>query len=198
MRYVVTRVHLFSPFQVHQRACGILPLQQNLSQQNIWSRRIRLQKQRTFQGLLRLRIVTGSAIGVPQPVIDTAIERIAHPLLLKLRNSYVQMFARECDFTEQGMSKRQLRVQFQRLRSELLSHRQIIPAQQHSRSQKISRRRLSRKSVLSRKRPPRLVILVCIEITKSEHIVRIDLGLRSPVSSGLEQRNRIRGPSHSK
>src|SRR5260370_22274611 len=98
--------------------------------------------------MLCLRIIAGAGVSITKPVVNAAIERVAEPLLLKLRNGLIKMFPGERNFSEKSMRQRQLRIQLQGLRSKLLSYRQVFPAEQHARSQKIGRRRLWRKAIL--------------------------------------------------
>src|SRR5260370_5835893 len=133
-----------------------------------------------------------------EPVIDAAIQRVAEALLLKLCNGLINVFGSERDFAEEGMRKRQLRIQLQGLRGKLLSYREVFPTKQHSCSQKICRRRVWGKAILGGESPTCVVIVARVEVAESQHVTRIHSGLRCPVVRRFEQWNCLGGPAQPK
>src|SRR5260370_15233687 len=126
------------------------------------------------------------------------IEGVAERGMRKLRNGLIKMLARECDFGQEFMRKRQLRIQLQGLRGKLLSYREVFPAEQHSRSQKICRRRVWRKAILGGESPACVVVVARVEVAESQHVTRINSGLRCPVMRRFEQWNCIGRPAQPK
>src|SRR5947209_1298689 len=142
MRHVVAGIHFFRALKVHHCARRVLPLEQYLAQQDIWSGRVWLKQQGALQRLLGLGVIASARVSIPQPVIDAAVERVAEALLLKLCDGLIDMFAGERDFAEKRMGERELRVQFQGLCRELLRYGKVLSTEQYSCGQKICRRRI--------------------------------------------------------
>jgi len=173
---VVRRVHFERVVQIVKRLDGVLELQKRLAQQNIRCGGPRFQQHGAVQCLLGVVQLAAAQVGVAQPVIQHAIERIDLAFGIEFFDGAGQVALGQGDFSQQLMSQGKAGVDLQGLASLRSRLGGKLTAQQHAACQQVGLGGVGRKAILGGEGMPGIVVAARVGIAQAQHIFGIDVG----------------------